>query len=41
MWILIIPAAAIVGAWIFGATLVAKKAPPIVHDEEKTKDLVL
>jgi len=34
MWFLLIPFTLIVGAWAYGAKLVASHAPPIPHDPE-------
>ncbi len=34
MWYLLIPAAVVVGGWLFGARLVLSKAPPLKHDPE-------
>ncbi len=39
MWILIIPAIAIIGAWAYGAQKVATKAPPIPQDPEPPVNL--
>jgi hypothetical protein len=39
MWYLLIPAAAVVGAWLYGAHKVATKAPPLQHDPEPNAKL--
>jgi hypothetical protein len=39
MWILLLPAAAIVAGWLYGAHKVAAKAPPLAHDKEPKIDL--